>query len=86
MLYEVITDVTSRRDIVGHVGNGDEKAVAPPVANEADRIVEIPGILPVDRDERHLPLVDTRKPIRFASLPRITSYNVCYTKLLRTRP
>src|SRR5512140_492419 len=48
------------------VGDRDKQAEAVPLPDEADGIVEVPGILPVDRDERKIPLVDPR--VRLVSM------------------
>src|SRR3972149_4123762 len=44
-----------------NVGEGQKRPVPPAFAHQADRVVEVSGVLPVDRDKRKPALVDTGK-------------------------
>jgi len=48
----------SRLDVMGDIGDRNKKAETSPLTDEANSVVEVPGILPVDRDERKFPQVD----------------------------
>ena len=43
---------------MGDIGDRDKQAETAPLTDEANGVVEVPGILPVNRDERKFPLVD----------------------------
>ena len=79
MLYEVITDLHLVKKVETAVAKNDRK----PIKTWSRRSMIVPDMvgltIAVHNGKQHVPVLVTENMVGH----RITSYNVCYTKLLR---